>query len=212
MTTPEEITGLESRRKLLADKANRLREARIFATDENTKFKYDHDIAEAETELADVKAQLSSAYDLGSETGQSQLREKVLDLVLTEPLGRLHLVNCDRHELRDRFEAGFDQRQNHLHAPNHYYMLSSCPTQMPPSLGERMVYELLGDLLDDGKSPCLLPLQLPKPRPRGSRKNAHRLLAGQIEGTVPKIPRRPFRLAHGHRVRAGPGRQTPAQA
>lgn len=151
--TPEEIKGLERRRDLLVDKFNRLHNARLLATDENVRIKYDYDIAEAEGELADVRKQLSDAYDLGSPSGQTLLREKVLDLDLTEAMGRLHLVNCDRQELRDRFEEGFEHRQNTLKAPNHYYLLSSCPSQMPPSLGERMVYELLGDLLDDGKRP-----------------------------------------------------------
>ncbi|MBX2893597.1 MAG: hypothetical protein KF734_21965 [Saprospiraceae bacterium] len=151
--TPDEIKRLEARRNLLAEKVGRLRDARILATDENEKFKYDHNIAEAELELTDVKKQLADAYDLGTESGQSFLREKVLDLSLTGEMGRLHLVNCDRLDLRDRFEAGFDHRQNTLKAPNHYYFLSSCPSQMPPSLGERMVYELLGELLDDGKNP-----------------------------------------------------------
>ena len=37
-------------------------------------------------------------------------------------------------------------------APNHFYFLSACPTQLPPSLGERMVYEMLGELLDESMS------------------------------------------------------------
>jgi hypothetical protein len=153
MTTPEEIKGLERRRDLLVDKINRLKEARIIATDESVRFKYDCDIAEAEGELADVRKQISEALDLGTPSGQSVLREKLLDLSLNEPMGRLHLVNCNRQDLRDQFAAGFDHRQDTLKAANHYYFLSSCPKQMPPSLGERMVYELLGELLDDGKEP-----------------------------------------------------------
>lgn len=151
MYTPEEIKGLERRRELLVDKINRLREARILATDENIRIKYDYEIQELEGELADVCKQRSEIYDLSAPSGQMILREKVLELSLTEPMGRLHLVNCNRQDLRDRFEAGFEHRQNNLQAKNHYYFLSSCSKQMPPSLGERMVYELLGDLLDDGK-------------------------------------------------------------
>jgi hypothetical protein len=151
MTTPEEIKSLESYRDVVVGKRNRLREALIIETDESVRFKYEQEIASLEGKLDDINKQLSEAFDLGSESGESLLREKVRNLNLTEPMGRLHLVNCNRQDLRDRFEAGFDHRQKNLKAANHYYFLSSCPRQMPPSLGERMVYELLGDLLDDGK-------------------------------------------------------------
>lgn len=153
MYTPEEIKGIERNRELLVEKTNRLRAALIIETDENVRFKYEKELAVLERELHDIKKQRSEAYDLSSPSGQSVLREKVRNLSLTEPMGRLHLINCNRQELRDRFEAGFDHRQNNLKAKNHYYFLTSCPKQMPPSLGERMVYELLGDLLDDGKQP-----------------------------------------------------------
>lgn len=79
---------------------------------------------------------------------RAELRRKINQLKITELMGRVHLVNCNRNELRDAFEAGFDARST-AGCREHYYFLSACRTQMPPSLGERMIYELLSELMDE---------------------------------------------------------------
>jgi hypothetical protein len=148
--SPEEIKGFEQQRILLAQKLNSLRQALILQTDAAVVFKLETDIAQAEMQLEDLKRSLSEAWNIASESGQTRLREKVRDLKISEPMGRLHLVNCNRQEVRDRFEAGFEHRKN-AGMRNHFYFLSACPTQLPPSLGERMVYELLADLIEEGR-------------------------------------------------------------
>lgn len=143
----EEIKAFEQERQLVQQKLARLRQANIVETDESVRFKLDYEISQLETSKADLDKKLAEAYNLGTESGQERLREKINALRISEPMGRVHLVNCNRGELRHRFEEGFDQRKQQG-AMNHYYFLSACPTQLPPSFGERMVYELLGELLD----------------------------------------------------------------
>lgn len=150
--TPEEIKGIESNLNLLVTKHNRLKAAHIIETHEARKFELEHEIAQIEAEKDDLKRILSEAFSLGCDSGQERLREKIRALNISEDMGRLHLVNCNRHELRDRFEDAFDRHTESIQH-NHFYFLSACPRQMPPSLGERMIYELLGELLDeDSKS------------------------------------------------------------
>ncbi len=145
----DEITGFEQELKLLVQKLAALRTALIIKTDEAEKFKLEYEIRQLESREIALKKNLSEAYDLGSDIGKNRLRGKIKTLKISEPMGRVHLVNCNRTEVRDRFEEGFDHRQN-MGAHNHFYFLSACPTQLPPSLGERMVYELLADWLEEG--------------------------------------------------------------
>ncbi len=145
----DEITGFEQELKLILQKLSALRTALIVKTDEAEKFKLEYEIKQLESREIALKKKLADAYDLGTDSGKERLREKINDLKISEAMGRIHLVNCNRRELRDRFEEGFDHRQK-MGAHNHFYFLSACPTQLPPSLGERMVYELLADWLDEG--------------------------------------------------------------
>jgi hypothetical protein len=101
-----------------------------------------------ETQRADQDKIMAASFQLGTDSGKERLREKVQSLKISGPMGRLHLVNCNRQNVRDQFEEGFDRRRQ-TGAINHFYFLSACPKQLPPSLGERMVYELLGDLLEN---------------------------------------------------------------
>lgn len=145
----EEHIGLEQELKLVVQKLNALRPALILKTDESEKFKLEYEIQALESRKTALEKALAEAYQLGTDSGKERLRAVVQTLKISEEMGRLHLVNCNRQEVRDRFEDGFDRRQR-TGAANHFYFLSACPTQLPPSLGERMVYELLGDLLDEG--------------------------------------------------------------
>jgi hypothetical protein len=145
----DEITGFEQELKLILQKLAALRTALIIKTNESEKFQLEYEIKQLESRETTLKKNLADAYDLGSDSGKECLREIINALKISEAMGRVHLVNCNRSEIRDRFEQGFDQRQN-IGAHNHFYFLSACPTQLPPSLGERMVYELLADWLDEG--------------------------------------------------------------
>jgi len=146
--TLDEIKGFEQQLGLIVQKLNALRPSLILQTDPMVIFKLEADIAQLEIQQRDLQKLLSEAYNLGSDSGQTRLREKIKDLKISAPMGRIHLVNCNRQDVRDRFEEGFDNKKR-MGAANHFYFMSACPTQLPPSLGERMVYEMLGDLLDE---------------------------------------------------------------
>lgn len=146
--TLDEIKGFEQQRSLLIQKLHALRNSLILQTDAAIIFKLEEEIRQLEIRRTEVEKILAEAYNLGTDSGKERLREKVRGLRISQTMGRVHLVNCNRQELRDRFEEGFDQKQK-LGAINHFYFLSACPTQLPPSLGERMVYEILGELLDE---------------------------------------------------------------
>ncbi len=145
----DEITGFEQELKLILQKLTALRTALIIETNAAEKFQLEYQVQQLEIRETALKKNLADAYELGTDSGKERLREKIYDLKISEAMGRLHLVNCNRSEVRDRFEEGFDHRQK-AGAINHFYFLSACPTQLPPSLGERMVYELLADWLDEG--------------------------------------------------------------
>lgn len=145
----DEITDFEQELKLILQKLHALRTALIVKTDEAEKFKLEYEIKQLENREIMLKNNLAKAYDLGSDSGKERLREKINSLKISEAMGRVHLVNCNRMHVRDLFEESFDYKQN-LGATNHFYFLSACPTQLPSSLGERMVYELLADWLDEG--------------------------------------------------------------
>ncbi|MBP6810383.1 MAG: toll/interleukin-1 receptor domain-containing protein [Saprospiraceae bacterium] len=95
-----------------------------------------------------VMQEEADKFGLDADAWKKLLREKIAFLKISGPLGRVHLVNCNRGDLRDRFSEGFAERQKSAFR-NHFYFLSACPTQLPPSFGERMVYEMLGDLMDE---------------------------------------------------------------
>ena len=144
----EEIAGFEQELKLVLQKLTALRTALIVATNAAEIFHLQYQIQQLESRETTLKKNLADAYDLGSDSGKQRLRSIINTLKISEAMGRVHLVNCNRTAIRDRFEEGFDHRQK-IGAHNHFYFLSACPTQLPPSFGERMVYELLADWLDE---------------------------------------------------------------
>ena len=74
------------------------------------------------------------------------MRQKISELTIEEQIGLLHRVNVNREGMRDRFWDAFDDMEG---LPFQFYFISACPTQMPPSFAERMIYELIHEELDD---------------------------------------------------------------
>lgn len=148
--TAEEIKELESEKTLIVKKLGKLREGRILSTDPADQFKLDHEISILETRRIEIDRTISEGYNLSTESGKLLMRETIAQLKISENMGRIHIVNCNRNELKDRFEDSFDQKSKAKFL-SQFYFLSACPTQLPPSFGERMVYETLGDLLDEKK-------------------------------------------------------------
>jgi hypothetical protein len=59
-------------------------------------------------------------------------------------LGKLHLVNCDRQPLFTSFRNFFRTKSNLKY---HYYFIVGCPTQKPLSFAERIIYDIIDEVL-----------------------------------------------------------------
>ncbi|MBL7827143.1 MAG: hypothetical protein JNJ57_10960 [Saprospiraceae bacterium] len=143
----EEIQNFVEERRLATAKMGKLRQAYILETNAAVQFKLDIEIKQLETHIADLDQKIAAGYDLGTDSGKERLRRVVANLKISEDMGPEHLVNCNRDEVRERFEMGFDERRNRGDQ-NHYYFISACPKQLPPSVGERMIYEWFAEMMD----------------------------------------------------------------
>lgn len=144
----EEIKGFEAQLELLVRKLNFMKEEQARAVDANAKFGIKEEIAQLEAQVSGLKQKLSQATGLDASSSQDSLSQAIRQLQIDEEeeVELLHLVNCDRREMMDKFWAAFDEReQEHFQ----YYFVSGCPTQMPPSFAERLVYEVLKEELNN---------------------------------------------------------------
>ncbi|MCB0584720.1 MAG: hypothetical protein KDD06_05260 [Phaeodactylibacter sp.] len=147
--TPEEIKGYEEELGLLIRKLHFFKEERNKAVDAGAKFSQDEEIARLEKQIRDLKLILASANNIHSADKDSLLMDAArgLNIDEEEEFGLLHLVNVDRKEMRGKFWDAFDENEEKKQEFQ-YYFISACPSQMPPSFAERMVYELLLEELD----------------------------------------------------------------
>ncbi|MCB9273938.1 MAG: hypothetical protein H6564_07845 [Lewinellaceae bacterium] len=148
--TPEEIQGFEAQLELLIRKLNFLKKEREIAIDANAKFSMDEEIGQLEGQIRELKATLSGVHNVTPAGGQGSLLDdaaRALNIDEDEEIGLLHLVNVDRKEMRGKFWDAFDEKEEKKQEFQ-FYFISACPTQMPPSFAERMVYELLSEELD----------------------------------------------------------------
>lgn len=147
--TPEEIKGFEGQLELLVRKLNFLKKERDIAYDASAKFSYNEQIGQIEGEVRELKRILSGAHNIHTPERDTLLLDAVrgLNLDEDEEVGLLHLVNVDRREMRGKFWGAFDEKEEEKQEFQ-YYFISACPSQMPPSFAERMVYELLLEELD----------------------------------------------------------------
>ena len=147
--TPEEIKGFEAQLELLIRKLNFLKKERDIAVDANAKFSMDEEINQLEGQMRELKGALSGAHNIRSVDKDSLLLDAARELNIDEDeeIGLLHLVNVDRREMRGKFWDAFDEKEE-AKQEFQFYFISACPTQMPPSFAERMVYELLVEELD----------------------------------------------------------------
>ncbi len=79
-------------------------------------------------------------------SGLSELGRQIELLDLSEPLGVLSLVDCDRIAPRDFFWNEFGERAGQ---PYQFYFLPSSPTQQPDGFAERLVWEIIQFELQD---------------------------------------------------------------
>jgi hypothetical protein len=117
-------------------------------------FKLEEDIVALEAQIEDLKKQVATAYGLDSESGQTILADKINQLSITENIGAIHLVNCNREAVADNFWEAFDLKLN-SEIPFQFYFVAACPTQQPDSFTERMIIEIILDELDEEEDAIL---------------------------------------------------------
>lgn len=151
--SPEEIEGFEGQLDLLVRKLNFMKSELGRTIDPNAKFAITEEITQLEGQISDLKSKLSAAHGLPVADQKERLSAAIRQLNMDEEeeIGLLHLVNCDRHQMVDKFWNAFDEKEEEHFQ---FYFITGCPTQMPPSFAERMVYELLIEELD-GESDAL---------------------------------------------------------
>jgi len=117
-------------------------------------FALEQDLIELEAKVAELNKQISLAYGLNTSTGQSILIDKINQLNITEDIGDIHLVNCNREIIADSFWEAFDLKLE-SEVPFQFYFIPACPTQQPNSFTERMIIEIILDELDEEEDAIL---------------------------------------------------------
>lgn len=143
--TELERKGIEIALETIIKKLNALRKEHAIAADPNIKFKLNEDIASAEKEIADLKGKISALYNIHTSEGETEFKKIIRSLEITEPVGVIYQINCDRAPEKKRFWRDFDERNQYKH---HFYFIGACDRQMPHSFAEYMVHELLEEELD----------------------------------------------------------------
>lgn len=117
-------------------------------------FKLSEDIIAIEAQIDDLRKQIAKSYGLDSESGQTMLADKIRGLSITEDIGQIHLVNCNRESVSDAFWEAFDLKLEG-EIPFQFYFVPACPTQQPDSFTERMIIEIILDELDEEEDAIL---------------------------------------------------------
>ena len=144
----QEIQGLEANLALLKRKQQKLQRELILAkgTDASKEFRLEEELPLIEADIHKLQKQRAQLLDFHTEVGKSLLESKIKDLKIDKILGEVDFVNCNRQNEEETF---WEEFENLINLPFHYYFISSCQTQMPPSFSERMVYELILNDLDE---------------------------------------------------------------
>lgn len=117
-------------------------------------FKLGEDIIAIESQIDDLRKQIAKSYGLDSQSGQTILADKIRQLSITEDIGQIHLVNCNREHVADSFWEAFDLNLEG-EVPFQFYFVPACPTQQPDSFTERMIIEIILDELDEEEDAIL---------------------------------------------------------
>lgn len=87
-------------------------------------------------------------YNLRNDEGQIELGNKIKGFGIEGPMGNYQLVNINREEPKDDWWDAYDEKVEQKKFFQFYFM-TSCPTQMPPSFAERMIYEVINEELEE---------------------------------------------------------------
>lgn len=142
------LEQLQQLAQTIRKKIGYLQEELIKLSDPNQKFSVEMEIADLEGQLAKVSREIEEAYGLDVFSESSVLEQRIRQLNITEELGEIHLVNCDRKPVADSFWDAFDgyyDRKN----PFQFYFVLADPAQQPNSFSERMIYEVLIEELEE---------------------------------------------------------------
>lgn len=142
-----ELKGLLKQEEILVEKLNRLRPSSAIQSDPSIKFTQEKQIEQNEAELEKVRRKIRALSGLDTIQMPSILGQKIKKLDIDAEIGEVHLVNCNREKVRNRFWTAFDNFLDQENPFQFYYVLA-CPTQQPTSFGERMIYELIDEELD----------------------------------------------------------------
>jgi Effector-associated domain 11 len=103
-------------------------------------------------ELARINHALLIFLDELTETDLRQDTEEAiaaLGVHLPPPLPPAALVNCNRQAAFGAFESAYDQQ---CERPSQFYFFAGCPTQKPASFAERIIYEIVHEVLADNRT------------------------------------------------------------
>jgi hypothetical protein len=105
-----------------------------------------------ENQMEEINDKIHQLIGVNTPQGETLLKEVIkANVQIEEDLGLIHLVNCDRATVKESFWNAFDEKvDNEL--PFQFYFFVGCPTQMPHSFSERMIYEIIDSELDDEES------------------------------------------------------------
>lgn len=129
---------------------NKLNERKVIETDPSNQFKLEKEIEDLEEWKDKVVVKLQNCGDSPTATEKSKLYKAIeaLNIDDEEDISLLHLVNCNRTEKRKLFWKSFDN----LDTAFQYYFLCGCPSEMPHSFSERMIYEILEEEVEEDES------------------------------------------------------------
>ncbi|MDZ7876794.1 MAG: COR domain-containing protein [Saprospiraceae bacterium] len=91
-----------------------------------------------------ISMEILSLLDKMIETPISKLDEVIRSIPLNDDaeIGLLQLVNCNRIKAIRKFTRAFDAKRNQQ---VQFYFICGCPTELPGSLGERILYEIMNN-------------------------------------------------------------------
>ncbi len=145
-----ELEGLRKQLDLLVQRLNALRESYAIQSDPSLKFTLEQQIAQLETEIADLRQQMEKSYGIAAVSANNLLEQRIRELTIDvgTNVGELFLVNVDRLPPRNIFWDAFDENLERKN-PFQFYFVLACPTQQPNSFAERMIYELVIEELEE---------------------------------------------------------------
>ncbi len=100
---------------------------------------------DANTEFTNISNSVLNYLSAWDTSDSTSLLDKIInDLPISKDadLGLLSLVNCDRIVPIRKFNSNFEAKKE-LKQTFQFYFLCGCPDEMPDSIGERIVYEII---------------------------------------------------------------------